>query len=61
MERDEIVCSAVQELTPYAKKKGVTIDYSYPFEELRFYGYSKDSTQEIKHMMEDLIAKKREQ
>jgi hypothetical protein len=54
--QDELVKLAIEEITPYAKKKGVSIDYSK--DELRFYGYSKESSYEIRYMLMDSINKK---
>ena len=54
--QDELVKLAIEEITPYAKKKGVSIDYSK--DELRFYGYSKESSCEIRYMLMDSINKK---
>jgi hypothetical protein len=52
----KIVQESIEQITPYAKKKGVTIDQHSST--LRFYGYSQDSAKEIQHMLVDLINKK---
>ncbi len=54
--QDEIVTAAISELIPYAKKRGVIIEYIG--KKLRFYSYSKESSEEIEHMLIDSINKK---
>ena len=56
MTTDEIVKTSIEEITPYAKKKGVHIDWHN--NTLKFYGYSRDSSKEIQLMLMDSINKK---
>jgi hypothetical protein len=53
---DEIVKESIKEVKPYSDKKGVSI--SYYDGTVRFPGYSKDSSIEIRNMVMDSINKK---
>ena len=55
-EKEDIIKTAIDELTQYAKKKGVHIDRFK--DEIRFYGYSKDSSREVQLMLMDSINKR---